>query len=244
MTTNTIRNGASITISLLPTETLKVVAVSGTYALAGVAGSIANTTLATGATGGTYGPYSAQVTVRLMASSLSEIDFDSGTAPVIESDTVARIASDPLTGVVGFSAPDGGVIGSGVSAGPIKADGVTDDSAAFQDAINFYSETNKGRITLPRSSTIKLNSGITFRAGAVFIDLNGSTLDFSGMGSGYAITVNPPFDPYGETANTGDILVNGYIKGPVADATTVDGIKIDRVTSGTVQTQQPSILTM
>lgn len=115
----------------------------------------------------------------------------------------------------------------------IQADGVADDAAAFQAAINTASETGRKDFKLPQGCTVKLNSGITFRAGAVSLDLNGSILDFSGMTSGVAITINPPLDPYGEYANIRDVLCNGYIKGPTNDATTVDGIKIDRVTAGT-----------
>jgi hypothetical protein len=98
--TQTLRNGVSSVINLQPAETLKVVAVTGNYTLTGRAGSVAGTTIATAATGGTYGPYAAPVTLLLASSAQSEIDFDSGTAPVIESDTVARLQTDPLTGVV------------------------------------------------------------------------------------------------------------------------------------------------
>ncbi len=98
MSTQTLRNGVSTTVNLQPTETLKVVAVTGTYTLHGKAGSVAGTIIATAATGGTYGPYPAAVTLQLTSSALSEIDFDFGTAPVIESDTPAMVNTNPFTG--------------------------------------------------------------------------------------------------------------------------------------------------
>jgi len=107
MSTQTIRNGASIAINLQAGETLKAVAVSGTYTLTGTAGSVRGTTIATAATGGTYGPYAAAVTVLLASSVSSEIDFDSGTVPVIDTDTVARVSTDSTGKVNGIVGGDG-----------------------------------------------------------------------------------------------------------------------------------------
>jgi lysophospholipase L1-like esterase len=105
MTTQTIRNGASIVINLQPSESLKVVAASGNYTLTGGAGSVAGTTIAAAATGGTYGPYAAPVTVFLISSASSEIDFDSGTAPVVASDTYAVMSFDSVGNVSGLVDP-------------------------------------------------------------------------------------------------------------------------------------------
>jgi hypothetical protein len=108
MTTQTIRNGASIVINLQPGESLKVVAVSGNYTLTGMAGSVAGTTIAAAATGGTYGPYAAPVTVFMISSVSSEIDFDSGTAPVVASDTYAAMSFDSAGNVSGLVDPVSG----------------------------------------------------------------------------------------------------------------------------------------
>jgi lysophospholipase L1-like esterase len=102
MSTQTLRNGVSTTVNLQPAEALKVVAVTGSYTLRGLAGSVAGTIIATAATGGTYGPYPAAVTLQLTSSALSEIDFDSGTAPVIDSDTPAMVNTNPFTGGLVF----------------------------------------------------------------------------------------------------------------------------------------------
>jgi len=114
----------------------------------------------------------------------------------------------------------------------IKADGITDDAPAIQAAINLYSETSRISFVFPPNKTIKCNSGLTFRAGAVSFDLNGSILDFSGMSSGFAITIQPPLDPYSTYAHLRDVLSNGRIVGSGVDGATVDGIKFDRLTAG------------
>lgn len=143
MSTQTIRNGASIVINLQPSETLKVVAVSGTYTLTGRAGSVAGTTIAAAATGGTYGPYPAAVTLQLTSSALSEIDFDSGTAPVIESDTPAMVNTNPLTGVLGISVGGQGV---GVYA---KTASFKPQSSASVDIFDQTPVTDRRSISLP-----------------------------------------------------------------------------------------------
>jgi hypothetical protein len=130
-----------------------------------------------------------------------------------------------------LSAPAVAAVNAGSLIAPVVADGVTDDAAALQAGLAQFSEAARGVYIFPKNRTIKLNSGLSFRAGTVSLDLNGSTLDFSGMTSGYAITILPPLDPYGEIVNTRDVLMNGYINGPIADATLVDGVKIDRLTA-------------
>lgn len=72
-----------------------------------------------------------------------------------------------------------------------KLDGITDDSAAFQASINALSTLTSGRISvsLPTGKTIKLNSGLTFDIGKVYLDGKNCKLDFSGMTSGTAITL-------------------------------------------------------
>ena len=57
MTTQTIRNGTSIDVPIPTGQTLKVVAVTGTYTITVTRGTGIGTALATAATGGSYGAY-------------------------------------------------------------------------------------------------------------------------------------------------------------------------------------------
>lgn len=96
----TIRNGTTIRLSIEVGQKLSVVAVKGTYSVSVLAGTGAGTSLATNATGGTYGPYAYASVVQIVSSALSEIDFDVGVTTTVDSDTVALLATDPLTGNV------------------------------------------------------------------------------------------------------------------------------------------------
>lgn len=110
----TIRNGQSIRVNIQTGEKLTAVAVTGTYSITVLAGTGTGTSLATSATGGTYGPYAYPLVVQIVASASSEIDYDAGVTTSIESDTVALLKTDPLTGMVtGLVGPDGGTIGIG-----------------------------------------------------------------------------------------------------------------------------------
>ena len=110
MTTQTIRNGTSIDVPIPTGQTLKVVAVTGTYTITVTRGTGIGTALATAATGGSYGAYAYDSVVRIVASSASEIDFDVAVTPDVATDTVANYAFDPLTGnVTGLVGP-GGVV--------------------------------------------------------------------------------------------------------------------------------------
>jgi hypothetical protein len=107
MTTQTIRNGASIRLNVLPGQSVAVVAVSGTYNASIVQGAGLGV-IATAATGGTYGPYASGIVILLTASAASEIDFDVAVTPVIVSDTLVTVSADPSTGgIKGFVAPAG-----------------------------------------------------------------------------------------------------------------------------------------
>ena len=72
-----------------------------------------------------------------------------------------------------------------------KLDGVTDDSVAFQAAIDSLATLTTGRISvsLPTAKTIKLDSGLTFDIGKIHLDGKNCKLDFSGMSTGTAITL-------------------------------------------------------
>ena len=111
MTTQTIRNGTSIDVPIPTGQTLKVVAVTGTYTITVTRGTGIGTALATAATGGSYGAYAYDSVVRIVASSASEIDFDVAVTPDVATDTVANYAFDPLTGAVtGLVGPGGKLV--------------------------------------------------------------------------------------------------------------------------------------
>ncbi len=122
MTTQTIRNGTSIEVVIPTGQTLKVVAVSGTYNASVVRGTGIGTTLSTLATGASYGPYAYDSVVRLVSSDASEIDFDVAVTPVVDSDTEPKFAFDSSGNVTGLVGPGGGVALrlSGVSDEPYK----------------------------------------------------------------------------------------------------------------------------
>jgi len=107
MTTQTIRNGTSIEVVIPTGQTLKVVAVSGTYNASVVRGTGIGTTLSTLATGASYGPYAYDSVVRLVSSDASEIDFDVAVTPVVGSDTEPKFAFDSTGAVTGLVGPGG-----------------------------------------------------------------------------------------------------------------------------------------
>ena len=89
MTTRTLRNGQNLSFSIETGESLKMVAVTGTYTVLVLAGVGVGTDLATAATRGTYGPYAYPLRVRVTSSAASEVDFAVGVTPFVASDAVA-----------------------------------------------------------------------------------------------------------------------------------------------------------
>ena len=116
MTTQTIRSGTSIDVPILTGQTLKVVAVSGTYTITVIRGTGIGTALATAATGGSYGTYAYDSLVRIVASADSEIDYDVAVSPVVSSDTVPSLAFDSSGNVTGL-------VGQGGKYYPLNLDG-------------------------------------------------------------------------------------------------------------------------
>lgn len=102
MSTQTIRNGQSIRLNVLPGQSVAVVAVSGTYNASIVQGAGIGV-IAEAATGAIYGPYASGIVILLTASAASEIDFDVDVTPVIVSDTLVTAITDPLTGGIELS---------------------------------------------------------------------------------------------------------------------------------------------
>lgn len=107
MTTRTVRNGATITVPVETGETLKVIAVTGTYTATIVRGTGIGTALATAASGGSYGPYAYQIVVSIASSASSEIDFDVAVTPDVATDTVANYSFDTSGNVTGLAGPGG-----------------------------------------------------------------------------------------------------------------------------------------
>jgi hypothetical protein len=159
MTTQTIRNGASIRLNVLPGQSVAVVAVSGTYNASIVQGAGLGV-IATAATGGTYGPYASGIVILLTSSASSEIDFDVAVTPVIVSDTLVTASTDPITGVVkGLVDTKGGGYLLGTN-GFVPA---TDDYAGIMAAYNAAMAQGGGTIHF---------KPVTYNIGANTIPLN------------------------------------------------------------------------
>ena len=74
---------------------------------------------------------------------------------------------------------------------PIAADGTTNESAALQALLTWVDVAyGGGQVRLPSGVTIKCNSGLTVPTGVQLVSDASTVLDFSGIGSGTAITVN------------------------------------------------------
>ena len=129
MATQTIRNGQAIRINVIKDDSLIVVAVSGTYNAEIVQGADQGS-IASAATGGTYGPYADGTVIVLTSSATSEIDFNTGTAPTIVSDTVIAAVIDPTTGAQIITA-----INTGSITGTDASLGITGQAAAQGGAV-------------------------------------------------------------------------------------------------------------
>lgn len=107
----------------------------------------------------------------------------------------------------------------------VTGDGVTDDAAAMQAAIDFLQSKSAGRlsVSVPAGKTFKMNAGITLDVGRIHIDFRGCKLDFSGMTSGTAITfTGTPYDKsYGGVMGG---ISFAHIKGPQNPTIVVDGV--------------------
>lgn len=91
----------------------------------------------------------------------------------------------------------------------IAADGTTNDASTVQAHLNYVKNTyGGGHVVLSKpGGAIKFNTGITIPAGVQLVSNEHTRLDFSGIGSGTAITVNDQdFTP----------LVGVYLEGPNA----------------------------
>jgi len=115
--------------------------------------------------------------------------------------------------------------------------GITDDSAAIQSAINVYSSTKRGQIVFPAGLSAKINSGLTITSGVIGIDFNGCLIDASGMSSGTAISiVSNQSSPYAQYCPVMP-LKNFFLLGPDTDGGTVDGISVLGTTPSQVASQ-------
>jgi len=111
MATETIRNGQSIRLNVLPGESVAVVAVTGTYNASIVQGEGVGV-IATNATVATYGPYANGIVILLTASAASEIDFDIGVTPVIASDTTFAASRLDTTKLLELYGDDEMIVGT------------------------------------------------------------------------------------------------------------------------------------
>jgi hypothetical protein len=133
---------------------------------------------------------------------------------------------------IAFGLLTGAALASGVSVTSqgAKCDGVTDDSAALQAAINVadascwsdatHQMRNQSYIELPTGSTCKINSGLTFDSACVGLVSNGATLDASGIASGPAILVSTsqPQTPFAENVPPWESV---HVIGPGASTNTI-----------------------
>jgi len=73
----------------------------------------------------------------------------------------------------------------------IAANGTTNDSAALQAMLTWVKGTyGAGRVQLPPGATIKCNTGLVLPAGVQLVSDESTTIDFTGIGTGTAITIN------------------------------------------------------
>lgn len=147
MTTRTIRNGATITVPVETGETLKIVAVTGTYTATIVRGTGIGTALATAATGGSYGPYAYAVVVSIAASAASEIDFDVATVPSVVSDSPVAFSVDVLGKVAALQGADGREVSIFPAAGLLRV-------AIMADSMGASAAGNSTITSLTRSNNV------------------------------------------------------------------------------------------
>jgi hypothetical protein len=184
MTTQTIRNGASIRLNVLPGQSVAVVAVSGTYNASIVQGAGLGV-IATAATGGTYGPYASGIVILLTASAASEIDFDVAVTPVIVSDTLVTASIDPVTGGVK------GLVdtkGSGYLLGANGFVPATDDYAGIIAAHNAAVAAGGGTVQL-LPVTYTVTGTIPLSSGVIYNGVQGSYDEFTNIFSGGTVII-------------------------------------------------------
>lgn len=172
MTTRTIRNGATITVPVETGETLKIVAVTGTYTATIVRGTGIGTALATAATGGSYGPYAYAIVVSIAASASSEIDFDVAVTPDVASDTVPSLSFDTSGNVTGLVVP------GGVNISVVGTNGLR--TVLFGDSLSQYNNYSVSISTISRASnvvTVVTSSAHNMRTGqlANIVNMSDST---------------------------------------------------------------------
>lgn len=124
----------------------------------------------------------------------------------------------------------------------VVADGVTDNSITFQNAINAIVSSGKHKLLVLPPGVIKINSGIIIDVFYVSVIGNGTILDFSDLSSGTtAITLTsntyPPFNQSKSQYSGFEVLGNDNYTG----LTTV-GLKISKPTS--ISGEGPSHITM
>ena len=119
--------------------------------------------------------------------------------------------------------------------------GVADDAAAMQTALDTFTERRHQCLHMPPDvPVIKLNSGITINTANKQINGHGTKIDFSGMTSGAAVTLTQTSQSVAGTGNqTYGNIMSGleffHFKGP-GSGTQVDGVLF---TGGTALSPDP-----
>lgn len=110
-----------------------------------------------------------------------------------------------------------------LSANGAVLNGTTDDSAAFQNALNGLPSNRWNEVSLPeRVSSVKFDSGITLDVTKTLLHFLGATMDFTGMTSGQALTItgSGTNNTYGQVMGG---LDRAFISGP-GRTSAVDGV--------------------
>jgi len=113
-------------------------------------------------------------------------------------------------------------------------DGITDDSAAINAALNYASTLVGGACVYfpPSSAKYKCNSGLTINTSNVQVNFGGCGIDFTGMTTGNAISlIRTQTDPNRQNGqNYIHPLTNGFLYGPSGANTTLTALYFNDTT--------------
>jgi hypothetical protein len=206
MATQTIRNGESIRLNLLPGESLGVGAASGTYNASIVQGEGVGV-IAAGEIRGTYGPYPSGVGIQLTANASSVIDFDAGVAPVRETGNNIEFGRPAFNKMLKI------VDGSGAWTSDNATVAVSNIGATFVNptarnvqfaSADFTPNNATARVSLSGLTVFSLESTITlaisvsdFPATGGFLGIHFSSDNFATKSIGYSWTWSNAYRPNG-----------------------------------------------
>lgn len=115
----------------------------------------------------------------------------------------------------------------------VIGDGIVDDSTAIQAVFDHASTLLNAKVIFPTDSKFKCDAGLTIDTNKVLVDFCGSTIDFSGMTTGVAITptqsqVDPNVATYQNHAHP---IENGIFEGPSIQTTAVTCVVLEDPTN-------------